>query len=92
MHLHGIRSRWTLFAHPGEPVELWLVEPANPGERERTLELIPYLKWNCGVAPSLRPEFTKLFMENDFDTQRKIAVATSHMWEVPSERRGPWNT
>ncbi|MEP0774162.1 MAG: glycosyl transferase family 36, partial [Acidobacteriota bacterium] len=92
MHLHGIRSRWTLFVHPGEPVELWLVELANSGERERTLELMPYLEWNCGVAPSPRREFTKLFIENDFDTQRGIAVATSHMWEVPSERWGHWNT
>lgn len=92
MLVHGIRSRWTLFVHPSEPVELWLVELANDGEQERTLELIPYLEWNCGVAPSPRREFTKLFIENDFDSQRGIAVATSHMWEVGSNRWGHWNT
>ncbi len=92
MRAHGIASRWTLLVHPHEPVELWLVELANEGEGERVLEVVPYLEWNCGVAPAPRREFTKLFMETEFDPKGGVVKAFSHMWDVPSTRWGHWNT
>lgn len=92
MRAHGIASRWTLFVHPAEPVELWLIELTNESGEERHLELIPYLEWNCGVAPSPRREFAKLFIENKFDAGLGIVQAFAHMWDVPSPRWGHWNT
>jgi cellobiose phosphorylase len=88
----GIASRWTLFVHSVETVELWRVELSNLTNRPRRLEISSYLEWNCGVAPSPRREFTKLFLENEFDPSRRAVFARNHMWEVPSQRYAHWNT
>ncbi len=88
----GIAARWTLFVHVADAVELWRVELSNLTERPRSLEICAYLEWNCGVAPSPRREFTKLFLENEFDPSRRAVFARNHMWEVPSQRYGHWNT
>ncbi len=88
----GVAGRWTLFCHPSETAELWLVELANLSGRPRTLEMCAYLEWNCGVAPSPRREFAKLFLENWYEPERRAVFARSHMWEVPSPRYGHWNT
>jgi len=88
----GIRARWTLFAHATETVELWRVELDNLTDRPRKLELCGYLEWCCGVAPSPRREFHKLFIENEFDGKHHAVFARNHMWEVPDERYGHWNT
>lgn len=88
----GIAARWTLFCHPIETAELWRVELANLTDRPRRLEICAYLEWNCGVAPSPRREFTKLFLETSFDPGRGAVFARNHMWEVPSPQYGHWNT
>lgn len=88
----GIAARWTLFCHPIETAELWRVELTNLTDRPRRLEICAYLEWNCGVAPSPRREFTKLFLETSFDAGRGAVFARNHMWEVPSPRYGHWNT
>jgi len=90
--LAGIRATWTLFCHESETVELWRVELENLSERSRRLELCALLEWCCGVAPSPRREFHKLFIETEFDARRGAIFARNHMWEVPSERYGHWNT
>lgn len=87
-----IVSRWTLLAHPEQPVELWMVELANRSGCTRRLELVAYLEWNCGVAPAPRREFQKLFLETSFDRNLGAVLASSHMWDVPSPRWGHWNT
>ncbi len=88
----GIAARWTLFAHARETAELWLVELVNESDRARSLDLCAYLEWNCGVAPSPRREFTKLFLETSFQPARRAILARNHMWEVPSQQFGHWNT
>jgi cellobiose phosphorylase len=88
----GIAARWTLFCHTFETAELWRVELENLTDRPRRLEICAYLEWNCGVAPSPRREFTKLFLETSFDPGRGAVFARNHMWEVPSQRYGHWNT
>jgi len=88
----GIATRWTVFCHPDETVEMWRVELVNLGDRPRHLEACAYLEWNCGVAPSPRREFTRLFLETAFDPARGAVFAASHMWEVGSKRFGHWNT
>ena len=45
-----------------------------------------------GVAPSPRREFGKLFLETKFDAGSRAILARNHMWDVPSERFGHWNT
>ncbi len=88
----GIAARWTLFVHAADTVELWRVELSNLTDRPRRLEICAYLEWNCGLAPSPRREFTKLFLENEFDPSRRAVFARNHMWEVPSQEYGHWNT
>lgn len=87
----GIRARWTLFVDPVDAVELWLVELENSTDRPRRLELTSFLEWNCGVLPSPRREFHKLFIETAYDAARRAIFAWNHMWEVPSKRYGHWN-
>ena len=89
--LGGIAATWTLFCHPRETVELWRVELHNVTKRARRLELCAYLEWNCGVAPSPRREFHKLFLETELDLERGAIFARNHMWEVPSKNHGHWN-
>jgi len=88
----GIRAAWTLFCHADETVELWRVALHNLSDRPRRVELCACLEWCCGVAPAPRREFHKLFIETEFDAERRAIFARSHMWEVPSERWGHWNT
>ena len=88
----AVRATWTLFCHPSDPIEMWLVQLENLHDRPRRLEVCSYLEWCCGVAPSPRREFHKLFLETDFDPQRRAVLARNHMWEVPSKHHGHWNT
>ncbi len=88
----GIDGTWTLFCHANEPAEIWRVSLRNASGRPRRLLLCGVLEWCCGVAPSPRREFGKLFLETKFDGDRRAIVARNHMWDVPSERFGHWNT
>ncbi|MGE5715129.1 MAG: GH36-type glycosyl hydrolase domain-containing protein [Acidobacteriota bacterium] len=88
----GIEASWTLFCHAEEMVELWRLSLRNASGRLRRLRLCACLEWCCGVAPSPRREFGKLFLETTFDEDRRAIVARNHMWDVPSGRFGHWNT
>jgi cellobiose phosphorylase len=87
---NGLTAQWTLFAHPTDPVELWIVRLKNTLSAKRRLELTGYLEWVCGVTPAPRREFHKLFIE----TRREgnAVFASNHMWDVSSEEWGHWNT
>jgi len=87
-----IDATWTLFAHPSDTVELWRVELRNTSERSRRLEATGFVEWCCGVAPSPRREFHKLFLETRYDPQQRAIYARSHMWEaLNTPRWGHWN-
>jgi cellobiose phosphorylase len=88
----GIAAEWTLFCHVERTAELWRVKLTNLTNRARRLELCVYLEWCCGVAPSPQREFHKLFIETELDPKHRAIVARNHMWEVPSDRDGHWNT
>ena len=88
---HGIESRWTLFAHAAETVELWLVRLRNTTSSPRTLELTGYLEWCCGVTPAPRREFHKLFIETELDRARNAVFGWNRMWDVGSKEWGHWN-
>lgn len=90
--LHGVGSEWTLFVDPEATAELWRLRLTNEGSAARRLELVAFVEWNCGVTPSPRREFTKLFLECERDEERNAVLARSHMWEVGSARWGHWNT
>jgi cellobiose phosphorylase len=88
----GIAARWTLSVDPEATVELWRLRLEEREGRPRRLALAAYLEWNCGVAPAPRREFQKLFLETACDPAGDLILAGSHMWEVPSQRWGHWNT
>jgi cellobiose phosphorylase len=88
----AVLADWTLFADREATAELWRVTLKNDLLSRRRLELVAFVEWNCGVTPSPRREFTKLFLECWRDEARNAVFARSHMWEVGSERWGHWNT
>ncbi|HEX5758748.1 MAG TPA: glycosyl hydrolase family 65 protein [Thermoanaerobaculia bacterium] len=90
--LAGIAAEWTLFVDAEATVECWRLRLRDLAGRPRRLLVAPYLEWNCGTAPAPRREFQKLFLETRFDAARGAVLATSRMWDVPSPRRGHWNT
>ncbi|MGE3182984.1 MAG: glycosyl hydrolase family 65 protein, partial [Phycisphaerae bacterium] len=87
----GIAAEWTLFANAAKPIEHWQVVFRNVSGRPRRLELTSYLEWNCGVAPSPRREFHKLFIDTRFDRARNAIFARGRMWDVPTKNHGHWN-
>lgn len=90
--LNGIAGEWTLFCHATDPLELWRVKLINKTDRPRRLQIVGYLEWCCGVSPSPRREFHKLFIHTAFDAQRQSVVAQNRMWDVASADYGHWNT
>lgn len=90
--LGGVAAEWTLFVDPEATAELWRLTLRNEGSAPRRLELVAFVEWNCGVSPSPRREFTKLFLECSADPAANAVLARSHMWEVGSSRWGHWNT
>jgi cellobiose phosphorylase len=87
----GLRARWTLSVDAIETVELWRLRLEDVSGRPRRLSIVAYLEWNCGVAPSPRREFQKLFLETAYDPAQGVITAGSHMWDMPSKRWGHWN-
>jgi cellobiose phosphorylase len=88
----GVEARWTLLVDPEETVELWRVRlTVVAGAGTRRFSLVPWLEWNCGVAPAPRREFQKLFLATAWDPDRRLITAGSHMWDAPSPRWGHWN-
>jgi cellobiose phosphorylase len=87
---NGIVSHWTLFAHPTDPVELWIVKLKNTISTRRRIELTGYLEWCCGVTPAPRREFHKLFIETARDGN--AIFGWNHMWDVGNARWGHWNS
>lgn len=90
--IHGIRAVWTLFVDAREPIEYWRVEFENLTDRPRRLDVTAFLEWNCGVLPSPRREFHKLFIETALDAATGALLAWNHMWDIPNARWGHWNT
>ncbi|MEO8053648.1 MAG: glycosyl transferase family 36 [Acidobacteriota bacterium] len=88
----GIEATWTLFCHAKETAEIWRITLRNASGRPRTLRLTGYLEWCCGITPASRREFGKLFIETRFDAGKRAIMARNHMWDVPSQRFGHWNT
>ncbi|HET8798413.1 MAG TPA: glycosyl hydrolase family 65 protein [Thermoanaerobaculia bacterium] len=87
---NGIVSHWTLFAHPTDPVELWIVKLKNHVSTRRRIEFTGYLEWCCGVTPAPRREFHKLFIETARDGN--AIFGWNHMWDVGNARWGHWNS
>ncbi len=88
----GIAVTWTLFCDADAAAELWRLRVVNLGTAARRLELTGFVEWNCGVTPSPRREFGKLFLETRHDPASGAVLARNHMWEVGSPRWGHWNT
>jgi cellobiose phosphorylase len=88
----GIESSWTLFPHPADTVELWLVRLKNRGARPRRLDLTGYLEWVCGVTPAPRREFHKLFIETAYEPSINAVFGWNRMWDIGSKQWGHWNT
>jgi cellobiose phosphorylase len=87
----GLRASWTLSVDAEATVELWRLRLEDTTGRPRRLSVVACLEWNCGVTPSPRREFQKLFLETVFDPSGNLILAGSHMWDVSSRRWGHWN-
>lgn len=87
---NGLVSNWTLFAHPTDTVELWIVKLKNTLSAKRRIELTGYMEWCCGVTPAPRREFHKLFIETA--REENAILGWNHMWDVGNAEWGHWNT
>jgi cellobiose phosphorylase len=94
----GIRSRWTIFVPPEDPVEIWRVTLENTTRATRTLDLFSYLEWNLGPATDTHREFHKLFIEQRYVPGARALVATKRLNtivergpEADEKPRQPWN-
>ena len=90
--IHGIRSTFTLFVPPGEPLEIWRVTLENRSRRTRRLELTSALEWNLGPAPDTHREFHRLFIETEYAARAHALLATKRLNTIAEHGRGtPWN-
>lgn len=91
----GIRHAWTLTVPPGETAEVWAVTLTNESDRTRRLRLAAYLEWCCGVAPDVKREFHRLFLNTTDHTDRpgvRAIAATKNMWDIPDRtEKDHWN-
>ncbi len=89
---HGVRSEYTLFVPPEEPLEIWRIRLENRGRRTRRLDLFSYLEWNLGPAPDTHREFHKLFIEEEYAEGAHALLATKRLNTIAEHGRGqPWN-
>ena len=89
---HGVRSEYTVFVPPDEPLEIWRVRLENRSRATRRLELFTYLEWNLGPAPDTHREFHKLFIEQEYVPGARALLATKRLSTIAEHGRGqPWN-
>jgi cellobiose phosphorylase len=88
----GVRSTYTVFVPPEDPLEIWRIRLENRGRATRRLELITYLEWNLGPAPDTHREFHKLFIEQEWVPAARGLLATKRLNTIAEHGRGtPWN-
>jgi len=81
-----IESQWTLFAVPGEPLEIWRVRLLNKGSKVRSLDLYTYMEWALGVAPDEHREFHELFIDTDYRDDLNGFIVKKYMSELPNAK------
>ena len=87
-----IASEWMMFVPPGSACEVWRVRLTNRSRRERTLDLVTYLEWNCGPSPDTHREFHKLFLETEVVPTANAMLATKRLNTIAEHGVGtPWN-
>lgn len=89
---NGIDSEWTITVPPDASFELWFLKLRNPGKERRRLLASSFLFWNLGASPDNHREFHRLFFDNRHDPASNAIIAAKHLWEVPTEKHGHWNT
>ncbi len=89
--VNNIRAELTLFAVPGESVELWQIKLTNLGKQNRNLSVWSYLEWCLGVGPDTHREFHKTFLETIRSSDHRAVFATKRMWDIPNEKGQHWN-
>jgi cellobiose phosphorylase len=88
----GVRARWELAVAPRDNAEIWLVRLENTTDRPRRLRVSSYFEWSCGVAPDVKREFHKIFLETRHDEARHAIIADKHLWDVPPKHeKQHWN-
>jgi cellobiose phosphorylase/cellobionic acid phosphorylase len=53
MECEGLETELRVFVPLADPVEVWTATIRNPGDRPRSLTLLPYLEWH--LSPYLKP-------------------------------------
>lgn len=87
-----IETEWTLTIPPDSTFELWEVKIRNVSNRPRRLGVCSHLSWCLGAAPDSKREFHRLFHDTAYHPEKGLISARKHIWEVPDEKRGHWNT
>jgi len=86
----GIGSRLTGFVAAEDPLELWILELDNRTRRKRRISVFLYLEWCLGQAPDSAREFEKLFIETDFQPQKRCVFVRKMRWDIPDPQGRSW--
>ncbi|MFI4870246.1 MAG: GH36-type glycosyl hydrolase domain-containing protein [Phycisphaerales bacterium JB061] len=89
---NGISASWSLSVAPDSQVEVWAIELTNDSDKPRSLRVASYLEWCCGVAPDVKREFHRLFINTEYDNDAHRMLARKVMWDVPDRtEKDHWN-
>lgn len=89
---NDIESITTYFVPPRDDVEIWMVQIKNNSDRNRKLQLFPYVEWDlANYAYNLsEAQFSKLF--NESIVEDNIIYASTRFWNITSPGAGNPNT
>jgi len=80
---NGIKSSFTIFVPPKEPVEIWKVTVKNESSKSRDLSLLTYLEWCLGNSDDTHREFQKTFIKTWFNRATHTLFAKKKRHLVP---------
>jgi len=78
-----IKSSMTLFVPQNESVEVWKITLKNESAKARKLSLFSYLEWQLGDWSDAHREFSKLFIETEYDASSNCMFARRRKQLVP---------
>jgi cellobiose phosphorylase len=73
----------TIFVPPKDTLEIWLVEVHNRSRRKRTLRIQSYFEWLCGQWYDAHREFSRTFLETEYNKAGHVIYARNRKWDVP---------
>ena len=82
----GIKTSLKIFVTAEDPVEIMELTIENCSERARTIDATTYFEWEMGQHPNEHREFTKIFMDHDYDEAHHAIIVKNHLSPYADEK------